>query len=518
MELKPALYQQLKYPIVVGLMLFGLVFSKWFLTVAEFLLVLAVFTDSNSRKRLLHSFTSPLVLSLTALFLLHAIGLLWTDDLGYAAKDLKNKVPILFFPILFFAAGTLKADTARKLLLLFAAMVLLLPVLTTIYHLLYPNSGNVVAYGQSHIRFSLLICLAIFFILFFRNQSGKIIKVASIPAIGLLLYFLFKLESFTGYIVGFLMLFFVPVLFWKKIKSVLIRTLILAMPIAITAVAIWGYLNVKNNCYPTLEKVDYTKLDKMSAQGSLYSFDKNIHLSENGHEIYIYIAEKEMISAWNKRSSHKLESSQYNKTNILMRYLTSKGLRKDSMGVYALSDNDIRNIEKGYTNFLQPQFDPYRDRIYRFLWELSVYHENNDPSGHSLTQRFEYWKAALRIIEKHPFFGTGTGDISNAFKTEYDLMQSKLKPEFRLRAHNQFLSITVAFGLFGLLVFIYVLLSPFVLKKIPNIRLYSGFIFIFLLSLLNEDTLETQVGVTFYALFNSFLLLMFPETKKEAEK
>jgi Ca2+/Na+ antiporter len=85
-----------------------------------------------------------------------------------------------------------------------------------------------------------------------------------------------------------------------------------------------------------------------------------------------------------------------------------------------------------------------------------------------------------------------------------------------LRAHNQFLSITVAFGLFGLLVFIYVLLSPFILKKIPDILLYSGFIFIFLLSLLNEDTLETQVGVTFFALFNSFLLLMFPSNKKES--
>ncbi len=518
MKSAEATYQQFKYPIVIGLLFFGLVFSKWFLTVAEFLLLIAVLTDRNSRKRLLNSFSSPLVLSLIALFALHAIGLLWTDDMGYAAKDLKNKVPILFFPILFFAAGTLKLDIARKLMLFFAALVLLLPILTAFFHLLEPNSGTAIAYGQSHIRFSLLVCLAVFFIIYFRGQSSRVIKIASVPAIALLLLFLFKLESFTGYIVFFLMLFFIPILMWKKITRNWIRIIVIIIPLFISALSIWGFLNVKRNCFPNSETIDNSKLDKRSAQGSYYVYDNKINLSENGNAIYVYIAEQEMISAWNKRSSQKLDSSEYDEMNVLMRYLSSKGLRKDSVGVFSLSDIDINNIEQGYTNYLQPQFDPFRDRIYRFLWEISVYRENNDPSGHSLTQRLEYWKASIRIIKKYPLFGIGTGDISNAFKSEYEIMQSKLKPEYRLRAHNQFLSIAVAFGLFGLLIFIYVLLSPFVLKKIPDIRLYSGFIFIFLLSMLNEDTLETQVGVTFYALLNSFLLLMFPGTKKEAEK
>lgn len=510
------LYQQWKYPIIIGLLLFSLVFSKWLLTVVEFLLVLTVLIDNNSRKRLLKSFTSPLVLSLIALFVLHVVGLLWTQDFDYAGKDLKNKVPLLFFPILFYAAGTLDLKTARRLLLMFAGFVLLLPILTLLYHLLVPNSGTFVAYGQSHIRFSLLICLAVYFILYFRNQDNKIFKILSIPAILLLLYFLFRLESFTGYIVFFLMLFFVPVLLWRKINRIWIRIMALIIPISISAFALWGFFNVKQNCYPPIEKIDFSTVDHRSAQGNYYTFDTNMYLAENGHLLYVYIAEQEMQRAWNQRSSHRLDSTTDRECNMLMRYLSSKGLRKDSLGVFSLTEKDIHNIEDGYTNYLQPELDPYRERIYRFLWEISVYRENNDPSGHSLTQRFEYWKAARRIIAANPFFGTGTGDISNAFKDEYELMHSKLNPEFRLRAHNQFLSITVAFGLFGLLVFIYVLLSPFILKKIPDILLYSGFIFIFLLSLLNEDTLETQVGVTFFALFNSFLLLMFPSNKKES--
>jgi hypothetical protein len=173
------LYQQWKYPIIIGLLLFSLVFSKWLLTVVEFLLVLTVLIDNNSRKRLLKSFTSPLVLSLIALFVLHVVGLLWTQDFDYAGKDLKNKVPLLFFPILFYAAGTLDLKTARRLLLMFAGFVLLLPIFTLLYHLLVPNSGTFVAYGQSHIRFSLLICLAVYFILYFRNQDNKIFKISA---------------------------------------------------------------------------------------------------------------------------------------------------------------------------------------------------------------------------------------------------------------------------------------------------------------------------------------------------
>ena len=82
-------------------------------------------------------------------------------------------------------------------------------------------------------------------------------------------------------------------------------------------------------------------------------------------------------------------------------YLASKGLRKDSVGIAQLTDDDINNIEKGYSNYLVPGMDPYRERIYRFLWEWSVYVENNDPSGHSLTQRFEYWKASAGIIRQN---------------------------------------------------------------------------------------------------------------------
>ena len=295
-----------------------------------------------------------------------------------------------------------------------------------------------------------------------------------------------------------------PVLYKQRIKKIF--SVIAAVLIIISALAFWGVYDVKNNCFPHIERVKYSSLDTSTINGNKYHHDTAAMLAENGNQVYLYVQEKEMIDAWNNRSTKKItDSSQFNpQTNILMRYLSSKNLRKDSVGVYSLSNQDIKNIEQGISNYKLSDFDPYRKRIYRFLWELNYYKVSGDPSGHSLTQRFEYWKAAINIIKNHPWIGVGTGDINVSFKNEYNFMNSKLKPEYRLRSHNQYLSVTVALGVAGLIIFIFTLLAPFVLYKIPDKKLYFGYIFIFLLSMLNEDTLETQVGVTFYALLIVF--------------
>ena len=74
-----------------------------------------------------------------------------------------------------------------------------------------------------------------------------------------------------------------------------------------------------------------------------------------------------------------------------------------------------------------------------------------------------------------------------------------------MRSHNQYLAITVAFGIVGLLWYLFSLLYPLSVKDNRN-YLYLVFLFILLFSMLTEDTLETQIGVTLFAFFNSFLV------------
>jgi len=508
-------YQQWKYPVVFGLLFIGLIFSKWLLTVSQLLLLIAVLSDSESRRNLVRAFYSPIVLSLISLYLMYVLGLLWTSDMKYGLKDLQVKLPMLVFPVLFFAVGKLERKTSSGLVFFFVACVLLLSIISLVNFYVSPVVPERIAIGQSHIRFSLLICLSLLFIVHFRNDIAKQYRWALIPAIIILLYFLIILESFTGYVVLAFLLFFLPLLYRDAWGSKKIRYIIPAAQLLVLAVAVWGFVDVKTRCFPAPEKAVFSELDMQSQQGNDYVHYPETNLAENGHRVYLYVAEEEMVRAWNQRSKHTIvkDSSYINRTNLLMRYLSSKGLRKDSVGVAQLTQVDISNIENGCSNYLVPGMDPFRERIYRFLWEWSVYIVNEDPSGHSLTQRFEYWKASVRIIEQHLWFGVGTGDNPEAFRQEYEKMNTLLDKEYRLRSHNQFLSITVALGICGLLVFLFSLLAPFLLFKIPQLKLFLGFIFIFLLSLISEDTLETQVGVTFYALFNSFLMFNIPNKK-----
>jgi hypothetical protein len=88
----------------------------------------------------------------------------------------------------------------------------------------------------------------------------------------------------------------------------------------------------------------------------------------------------------------------------------------------------------------------------------------------------------------------------------YKDMQSNLIEKNQLRAHNQFLTFFVTFGVFGFFASLFGMFYPvFKNRKISNILL-SGFILIIFISMLNEDTLETQAGVTFYIAFYSLFL------------
>ena len=123
-------------------------------------------------------------------------------------------------------------------------------------------------------------------------------------------------------------------------------------------------------------------------------------------------------------------------------------------------------------------------------------------------QRVERGKASYHLIRKQPVTGVGTGDIPWEFRKELDNMDSQLEGS-SLRSHNQLLSIAIGFGIPGLFWFLFVLLYPIFREGKKNDFRYMAFFLIFAVSLLNEDTIESQAGVTFYAFFNAFLLFVF---------
>ncbi len=139
--------------------------------------------------------------------------------------------------------------------------------------------------------------------------------------------------------------------------------------------------------------------------------------------------------------------------------------------------------------------------------EVNHYKAGGNPSGHSITQRFEYWKIAKHIFVNNPIIGVGTGDIDDEFKMYYASHETPMKKEFQFRAHNQYFTILSTFGIIGLVLFIAAFLVPY-FKGIERYAfLPSMFIIITMLSMLTEDTLETQAGATFVSFFFSIFLL-----------
>jgi hypothetical protein len=258
-----------------------------------------------------------------------------------------------------------------------------------------------------------------------------------------------------------------------------------------------------------IDPVDFSTLERQTKQGNPYWHDLSNPQIENGGYVWLYVATDELREAWNKRSNFDYDGRDKAGQEIkytIIRFMTSKGLRKDADGLSRLTDSEVAMIEDGIASIIYVQKSNLYVRIYKIFWEYNRYQATGNPSGHSVMQRLEFWKISRNIIKANWLTGVGTGDLGKAFQEEYDRSGSLLEKEFRWRSHNQFLAIFATFGIFGLAWFLFALVFPAsMLHKFSDYYFLSFFIIIFL-SMLTEDTLETQAGVTVFAFFYSYYL------------
>lgn len=489
-----------------------------------FLMAVWLFMGDPVKEKLRRFVHNRVALVLVALYLLHLIGLVYTSDFAYAFKDLRVKLPLLILPVVLSSVKPLDKKHFDLLMLLYVASVFVATCISFGYYL-KNDYGDIreISHFISHIRFCLNIVLAMGIIGYYLYER-RITKGKEVPAFGLkkalnqyLMWFLFLwfayqiyiFESLSGYLAfaGWAVASLLY-LYFTKVRSTAWRVVGLAVVIAVPLIAGWMLYRTVDRML-RVEPVDLSTLDQKTALGNDYWHDTVCFPVEDGRYIGLYFCRPEMREAWNRRSELDYDGLTRNGENLeatLARYLTSKNLRKDASGVNALTDNDLRHVENGvanYNNFIHPGL---RARLSETAFEYNQYRRYNNPNGGSLSQRIEYTRASLYLIKQHPVFGVGTGDIPEAYRQAYDALNSPLEEQFRHRAHNQYLSITVGFGLIGLLLFLTSLLYPYGSSKRYRTYLYTIFLVIALLSMLPEDTLETQAGATWFALFNSLLI------------
>jgi len=488
-----------KYPVYIHIFLFLPTALYWILES-----IISIF------KRFMRKENLPAIV-FASLYLLHVLGLLFTVDFEYALKDLRIKLPLLVLPLIFSVTESLDWKKFRTLMLFFIAAVVAGTFIST-FILLTQEVDNLrdISIFISHIRFSLLISIAIFTLAYFiTRQAGfkKYMRVIFILLLGWFGIYLLLSASITGIVVLFIALFVMAVHYTMQKRNIYSR--IATVVLILAPVVLFVYMmGVVTDVYK-IHKTDLNELDRLTASGNYYWHDTTNLQTENGHYVWLYISTDEMRDAWNQRSSYDFDGQDSKGQLIkytLIRYMTSRGLRKDAEGVTSLNPEDIGLVENGEASHHYHERSVFYIRLYKIIWEVQQYLRTGDPSGYSAMQRIEYWKTSFQIIKQYPFIGVGTGDMNIAFERQYEIMNSPLKPEFRWRSHNQFLSITVGFGLIGIIWFIFGLLYPPIKAGRFNDYFFLSFFVIMMVSMISEDTIETQAGVSIFAFFTSLFL------------
>ena len=465
----------------------------------------------------------PGIMILLALFAMYLVWLLNTTDFHEAPAELRLKLPLLFFPVvagstertdrsllrmvmLSFIAGCLFATFAG-----FAALAGLMPGEI--------RSSRELALFVPSIRLSILLCFATFSSLWLifsdggeerqAGTVGRLYKVMLAAAAAAMSYFLFRLLSVTGLVIFVLLLFLTGIFLITAGRRVRSGIIFLAAAAAATAVLTILSLSAWNRLHnPADPSVNGKR--QLTLSGRAYTHYPEETLMENGYLVWVNVCEEELRQGWNRRSLKAYDGADAAGNELrmtLVRYITAKGMPKDSAAVATLSDSDIFNIEQGYANPLYARKGSPMARAYEIAWEIDRAAGGANPSGHSLTQRPEFYRAAAGIISKHPWTGVGTGDLARAFSDEYASISSPLKPEYRLRAHNQYLTFGVTFGIPGMILAVALLLIPWLMSGGRFSYPFLVFMTVILISMFNDDTFSSFTGAAFFSYFYTLLIV-----------
>jgi hypothetical protein len=451
--------------------------------------------------------TNKLLWPSLVIYAIHLIGISWTTNYDYALHDLRVKLPMLSLPIAF-AAIKINKTQLHFILALFTLAVLTSTFISFGIHKEWFHTKKEVSDIRhisifvSHVRLSLFIVFSIIIAGYLSFYYKRLI-FAAVPVILWLLYFLFLIQSATGFLVLMGVLFILVMVYLRLISGALAKVgalvLVFALPLAgvfYTAKCVKSYYTIKS---PEL----YKNLATHTAQGNEYEHQTQNKQLENGYFVWYYINYGEASEAWAEKSNipiHGLDKKGQPLFGTLFRYATSKGLHKDYEGISSLTDEDVKNIEEGKTSAYNRM--GIRKRIDEIIFEFDMYLNGGNPSGNSVTQRFEFWKNAFLVIGENLWTGVGTGDTRSEMKAMYLKSGSVLKEDYQLGAHNQFITFLLGFGALGLPIILAFLLLPFFSPDLKSCLPYLAFLIILLFSFLSEDTLETQAGVTFFSFFS----------------
>ncbi len=462
--------------------------------------------------------TFPSTRNWVILYLLLIIAMLWSSNWSFGANDLRIKLPLLLLSITLPSYLIDFKKEKRRIIewafifgIVLSAVVSILLVHNAmpmahwvVSKKLSPSQIREYSVFTSHVRMGLFSALGIALLWSYPfHQLWKTITRFGISLF--LIYYLVLIESATGlFLVAVAAIFFIvrylKLRFSYRYKLWTLVTLSVLLIIGLFYIV--RVFQAYNALQPNQKPLSQTR------NGNTYESQPDHGQIENGYLVHLNICEKELIPAWNNRSSlayHHKDLSGGDIHQTLIRYLSSMGLPKDQQAVESLTDQQVKEIEMGIPNYRYAEMNGLERRLDKMFFEYQMIQLGDAPNGYSLFQRFIYWQNALDLIQDHWLLGTGTGDLNDAIQSGYAKDSKGLLPQYQLRTHNQYLTIILTLGVLGL-VFCVVFLYNIIKAAKRCSLIASIFVMIILFSMVTEDTLETQAGITFIAFFTAWWL------------
>lgn len=149
----------------------------------------------------------------------------------------------------------------------------------------------------------------------------------------------------------------------------------------------------------------------------------------------------------------------------------------------------------------------------RYLTELKqdlskpIVGETTDP-------RLSRWEISAELIKKSPIIGYGAGSEIGLLQDQYFARKYYRSYLNRLNAHNEYLSFLIKSGIWGLAVYLAILVYGFKIAIRKKDIVFFSFMMLLAIVSLSENILDVDKGVMFYSFFFAYFVFVAEQKEK----
>jgi O-antigen ligase len=152
----------------------------------------------------------------------------------------------------------------------------------------------------------------------------------------------------------------------------------------------------------------------------------------------------------------------------------------------------------------------FRDR---YVTELKEDFSTARPNQR-VESRILRWKLAVDLIKQKPIIGHSAGSEIPLLQDQYFAKKYYTSYLHRLNAHNEYMSFLIKSGIWGLAIYIIMLIYGFRLAARKKDVVFFGFMLLLAIVSLSENILDVDKGVMFYSFFFPFFVFIAEQEDK----